>query len=158
MLPLERKRDVPAIADDVDHQGIGYRFFDPLHSQKMIRRTVSPPFHSLLAAHGIHDDAQKIAPISAVRHDFFFDLDRIQSGFCEEAAVFPGLQQRSLVAVHPQITKARFQQIEHLRFRPVHDKISSRQQHVVKQGRARARTPQHENRRLAARTRPRGFV
>ena len=64
----------------------------------------------------------------------------------------------SVAEVHPQIAKARFQQIEHLRFRPVHHKISSRQQHVVKQGRARARTPQHENRRLAARTRPRGFV
>ena len=126
MLFFQRKGHVPAVPDDVNNKRVRNCFLDARQGQEVIGRGFGPAFNSLFSRHRFHHDAQKVASILAIRHYLLFDLTGFETSFSEQAAVFPSGEQLTAMVRHSQISEARFQQIENLRFGAVDHKVSCR--------------------------------
>src|SRR5271166_1495055 len=129
------KSNVAAITNNVNEQRVRYLALDLLHVKKMVGRAVCPAPNSLLAADFLHNDTQEIATAIAFTQDPLADLTRVQFRHTKHLAPQPYGQELLTIRPRSHSPKSRDQQIEDIGFRPIHCKISRREQHVIKERR-----------------------
>src|ERR1022692_76868 len=146
---LPRQGYIPAITDHMNDECVGDVFFNPAYVQQVLRGGFRPSLHPLLATHLLHDDAEKIAAVLALRHYSWLNFRGLKARFCIKPSVVPGIEHPALVPRLAERAKARFEQGKDERLRAVNSKIPRRQEHMVQQGRARPAAANDKNRRLA---------
>src|SRR6266567_3624889 len=93
------KGHVAAVTNNMDDQSVGNLALDFRNVQQVIRRTVGPALHALVARGLFHYDAQKISGAVAVAHNFSADIFGIEAGDLKQAALEPQAKEISAVAL-----------------------------------------------------------
>src|ERR1017187_5285582 len=125
-------------------------FLNAAYLQQVLRSGFRPSFHTLLATHLLHDDAEKITAVLALRHDSRFNFRGLESRTLIKASAVPGVEHLALVPRLAERAKARFEQGKDHRLHAINGKISRRQEHVIQQGRARPAAANDKDGRLAS--------
>src|SRR5208337_1922824 len=78
--PLKGDGDISPIADNVNNERVRKHLLDQGQIEKMIGRTLSPPFHALLMGNRLHQDAEEVAGVVTLLHDPRFNLFTCEAG------------------------------------------------------------------------------
>jgi len=89
MLPMQRKRSIPSVANDVNEQSVWYLPLDLRNVQNAVGIMNQPTIHAIAAGELVHGKPQQIAPASAVVDDLFPRPLAVQAGSSEGFAPQP---------------------------------------------------------------------
>src|ERR1035441_10602861 len=135
---LPGQRDIPAVPDNMNEQGIGDCLLNPCHVKNVLGRRLCPAAHTLLTTDLLHQNPQKIPAVSAFDHHSGFEKLVINAGTGEEPRLIPGIQHSPFVFLRCQWLKTRLKQGKNMGFHPVNGKVTGGENHVVEKRRSGA--------------------
>jgi hypothetical protein len=124
---MQGSGDVSTIANDVNDQGIGNKFFDERKIKQVQRSAFGPALGPLFAGYSLHYYAQKITGIAAIFHHSLVDILGREAGALKQHAVVIGVEQMPAVLPMREIAESKAEQIEGIALRVINSEPPRRE-------------------------------
>ncbi len=118
--------------------GVRYLPLDVPHEQQMRRSAIGPATDPLIVCDAFHQGAKEVSTAVAIRQDSGADACRIEPRNLEQPAAQPRVQHLPLRGGRFQTAESRYDDVEHVRLRPVVCEVSRREKDVIQQRRSRS--------------------
>jgi hypothetical protein len=94
---LPRQGYIAAVTDHMNDERVGDSLLDAGNIQQVFGSSFRPSFHTLLATHLLHNDAEKITTVLALRHDSWLNFRWLEARTCIKTSAVPGIEHPALV-------------------------------------------------------------
>ena len=98
----------------MNDERVGDGLFNAPHVEEVFGRGLSPSLYALLATHLLHENAQEVSTVLALRHDPGLNLPGFEAGTLIKTRTIPGIEHSALVPRPAERAETRLKESEDL--------------------------------------------